>query len=126
MFPALRAFNGSHNAFRGPLPAAFGESGIFTLAPLQFADGETMAHVFDLSFNQLTGKLPSYLYQANVPGYVQRGILLQVRAFLHANGPQAPARFWVVSVWQTSTYCARQTRGQGLPLHWCKLLQTRL
>ncbi len=34
-FPALRAMNISHNAFSGTLPAAFGQSGIFNLKPLQ-------------------------------------------------------------------------------------------
>lgn len=34
-FPALRAMNISHNAFSGTLPAAFGQSGVFNLKPLQ-------------------------------------------------------------------------------------------
>lgn len=80
MFPQLRAFNGSHNAFSGPLPAALGQSGIFRLSPLQFVNGEILMHVLDLSFNQLNGSLPSFLDSTSVPAqYVQKGIFLQAR-----------------------------------------------
>lgn len=79
-FPALRAMNISHNAFTGTLPAAFGQSGIFNQKPLQFADGEILMHVFDVSANQLTGKLPPFLDFTNVPEYAQRGIYIAVSA----------------------------------------------
>lgn len=63
----------------GSLPAAFGQSGIFTLQPLQFADGEILMHVFDISANRLTGSLPPFLDFTNVPEYAQRGIYISVR-----------------------------------------------
>jgi hypothetical protein len=81
-FPALRAMNISHNAFTGTLPSAFGQSGIFNLKPLQFADGEILMHVFDISYNLLTGKLPSFLDFTNVPEYAQRGIFIAVSHLL--------------------------------------------
>lgn len=81
-FPALRAMNISHNAFSGSLPAAFGQSGIFNLKPLQFADGEILMHVFDISYNQLSGPLPSFLDFTNVPEYAQRGIFISVSPYV--------------------------------------------
>ena len=45
---------------------------------LQFADGEILMHVFDISYNQLTGPLPSFLDFTNVPEYTQRGIYIAV------------------------------------------------
>lgn len=45
---------------------------------LQFADGEILMHVFDISYNQLTGPLPSFLDFTNVPEYTQRGIYISV------------------------------------------------
>ena len=78
-FPALRAMNISHNAFTGTLPAAFGQAGVFNQKPLQFADGEILMHVFDVSNNQLSGALPSFLDFTNVPEYAQRGIFIAVR-----------------------------------------------
>ena len=78
-FPSLRAMNISHNAFTGSLPAAFGQAGVFNQKPLQFADGEILMHVFDVSYNQLSGALPSFLDFTNVPEYVQRGIFIAVR-----------------------------------------------
>ena len=81
MFPQLRAFNGSHNALTGPLPAGLGQTGIFRLSPLQFVNGEILMHVLDLSYNQLNGSLPSFLDAASVPAqHVQKGIFLQARA----------------------------------------------
>ncbi len=81
MFPQLRAFNGSHNALTGPLPAALGQTGIFRLSPLQFVNGEILMHVMDLSYNKLNGSLPSFLDAASVPAqHVQKGIFLQARA----------------------------------------------
>jgi hypothetical protein len=70
----------------GSLPAAFGNSGVFTLQPLQFADGEILEHVFDVSYNRLTGQLPAFLDFSNVPEYAQRGIYVSVRAL---------PRFWL-------------------------------
>ena len=35
-------------------------------------------HVFDISYNQLTGPLPSFLDFTNVPEYAQRGIFISV------------------------------------------------
>ena len=60
------------------MPAAWGNSGIFKLSPLQFADGEILMHVFDISFNRLGGSLPSFLDFTNVPEYTQRGIYISV------------------------------------------------
>ena len=77
-FPSLRAMNISHNAFMGTLPTAFGQAGVFNQKPLQFADGEILMHVFDVSYNQLSGALPSFLDFTNVPEYVQRGIFIAV------------------------------------------------
>ena len=77
-FPSLRAMNISHNAFTGTLPTAFGQAGVFNQKPLQFADGEILMHVFDVSYNQLSGALPSFLDFTNVPEYVQRGIFIAV------------------------------------------------
>jgi hypothetical protein len=80
MFPQLRALNGSHNAFSGPLPAGLGQTGIFRLSPLQFVNGEILMHVLDLSYNQLNGSLPSFLDASSVPAqYVQKGVFLQAR-----------------------------------------------
>ncbi len=45
---------------------------------LQFADGEILMHVFDVSYNQLSGPLPSFLDFTNVPEYAQRGIFISV------------------------------------------------
>lgn len=45
---------------------------------LQFADGEILMHVFDISYNQLSGPLPSFLDFTNVPEYAQRGIYIAV------------------------------------------------
>ena len=45
---------------------------------LQFADGEILMHVFDISYNQLSGPLPSFLDFTNVPEYAQRGIFISV------------------------------------------------
>lgn len=45
---------------------------------LQFADGEILMHVFDISYNQLSGPLPSFLDFTNVPEYTQRGIFISV------------------------------------------------
>ena len=60
---------------------------------LQFADGEILMHVFDVSFNQLTGPLPSFLDFTNVPEYTQRGIFISVSPLPgrspHADGWQA-------------------------------------
>ena len=39
-------------------------------------------HVFDVSYNQLTGPLPSFLDFTNVPEYTQRGIFISVSLFL--------------------------------------------
>lgn len=72
MFPALRALNASHNNFVGTIPAAFGTSGIFVQQPMSFQDGEILEHVFDLSYNQLTGELPAFLDEAKVPNYARR------------------------------------------------------
>ncbi len=80
MFPQLRALNGSHNAFSGPLPAGLGQTGVFRLSPLQFVNGEILMHVLDLSYNQLNGSLPSFLDASSVPAqYVQKGVFLQAR-----------------------------------------------
>lgn len=49
------------------------------LKPLQFADGEILMHVFDISYNNLSGRLPSFLDFTNVPEYAQRGIFIAVR-----------------------------------------------
>ena len=76
MFPALRALNVSNNALTGPIPAAWGTSGIFTQKPLRFADGETMAHVFDLSSNGFEGPAPSFLAASSVPAAAARGVYL--------------------------------------------------
>ena len=81
-FPSLRAMNISHNAFTGTLPTAFGQAGVFNQKPLQFADGEILMHVFDVSYNQLSGVLPSFLDFTNVPEYVQRGIFIAVSHLL--------------------------------------------
>lgn len=48
------------------------------LKPLQFADGEILMHVFDISYNNLSGRLPSFLDFTNVPEYAQRGIFIAV------------------------------------------------
>ena len=48
------------------------------LKPLQFADGEILMHVFDVSYNNLSGRLPSFLDFTNVPEYAQRGIFIAV------------------------------------------------
>ncbi|CAL8462033.1 g1564 [Coccomyxa elongata] len=87
-FPALRAMNISHNRFTGTLPSAFGRSGIFTLKPLQFADGEILMHVFDISYNNLSGRLPSFLDFTNVPEYAQRGIFIAGNNFTYTCNAQ--------------------------------------
>ncbi|KAK9908916.1 hypothetical protein WJX75_004629 [Coccomyxa subellipsoidea] len=87
-FPALRAMNISHNAFSGSLPSAFGRSGVFTLKPLQFADGEILMHVFDVSYNNLSGRLPSFLDFTNVPEYAQRGIFIAGNNFSYSCNAQ--------------------------------------
>ena len=92
-FPSLRAMNISHNAFTGTLPTAFGQAGVFNQKPLQFADGEILMHVFDVSYNQLSGALPSFLDFTNVPEYVQRGIFIAVSHFF------LPAISTAFSVW---------------------------
>ncbi len=53
---------------------------------LQFADGEILMHVFDISYNQLTGPLPSFLDFTNVPEYAQRGIFISVSLLLPCSG----------------------------------------
>lgn len=40
-------------------------------------------HVFDISHNQLTGPLPSFLDFTNVPEYAQRGIFISVSVPLY-------------------------------------------
>ncbi|CAK0783683.1 hypothetical protein CVIRNUC_006882 [Coccomyxa viridis] len=87
-FPSLRAMNISHNAFTGTLPTAFGQAGVFNQKPLQFADGEILMHVFDVSYNQLSGVLPSFLDFTNVPEYVQRGIFIAGNNFTYSCGAQ--------------------------------------
>lgn len=52
------------------------------LKPLQFADGEILMHVFDVSYNNLSGRLPSFLDFTNVPEYAQRGIFIAVGCLL--------------------------------------------
>lgn len=52
---------------------------MFQQKPLQFADGEILMHVFDVSANRLTGRLPPFLDFTNVPEYAQRGIFIAVR-----------------------------------------------
>ena len=76
LFPALRALNVSNNALTGPIPAAWGTSGIFSQKPLRFADGETLAHGFDLSKNGFEGPVPAFLSAAAVPAAAARGVYL--------------------------------------------------
>jgi len=76
LFPALRALNASNNRLSGAIPAAWGTSGIFTQKPLRFADGETMAHVFDLSANAFEGPVPAFLAAPAVPASAARGVFL--------------------------------------------------
>ena len=76
LFPALRALNVSNNGLTGPIPPAWGTSGIFAQKPLRFADGETLAHVFDLSANKFEGPLPAFLAAASVPAAAARGVYL--------------------------------------------------
>jgi hypothetical protein len=39
---------------------------------MAFQDGEILEHVFDLSYNQLTGELPAFLNDNRVPSYARR------------------------------------------------------
>ena len=60
MFPALRAFNASHNGFTGGLSPAWAATGLFTQPPLNLGlGGLGVVHVFDVSANQLTGAVPA-------------------------------------------------------------------
>ena len=54
---------------------------------LQFADGEILMHVFDISYNELSGPLPSFLDFTNVPEYAQRGIYIAVSLLCMCTGP---------------------------------------
>lgn len=82
MFFALRALNASHNRLFGDIPAQWGHTGLFTLPPFLNTDGTTMGQVFSLSYNALTGSIPSFLDSENLRDYQSLGIELAV-----SNGP---------------------------------------
>jgi hypothetical protein len=81
MFPSLRALNVSNNQLRGSIPSAYGTIGAFKLAPLTLSDGTVTPQVFDVSRNQLTGALPSFMALGRVPSYMTSAIYLQGNRF---------------------------------------------
>lgn len=93
MFPALRALNASHNNFNGSIPVELGQTGIFQLGPENVGQNEVMSHVFDLSFNSLSGSVPNFLYYDVLRNYVSQGIYLQVGSPAYMSFPLCPSAY---------------------------------
>jgi len=77
MFISMRAINISHNAFTGTIPQQFNQTAIFSALPLFLVTGQPLLQVFDLSYNRLSGSLPTFLESQNVPAWTVGGIYLQ-------------------------------------------------
>ena len=76
MFPKMTHFNVSTNQLSGPIPNEFSSMGVFGNArrtgPL---------HVFDLSFNKLSGLLPEFMYQEDTPTIMETELFLEGNHF---------------------------------------------
>ena len=76
MFPKMTYFNVSTNQLTGPIPKEFSSMGVFGNArrtgPL---------HVFDISFNKLSGLLPEFMYQEDTPTIMETELFLEGNHF---------------------------------------------
>eukprot|EP00210_Caulerpa_lentillifera_P007122 g6814.t1 len=72
MFPNIRYFNLSRNSLKGRIPKDFASMGLFG----EHKSSE-FPHQFDLSFNQLSGAIPEFMYVDNSPDIADTEIYLE-------------------------------------------------
>jgi len=77
MFPKLVHFNLSTNNFEGYIPEEFSSMGVFSPEARFSPD-----HVFDLSFNNLTGEIPDFLYEEVTPNVADVDVVLKGNNFV--------------------------------------------
>lgn len=76
MLPNLMHFNLSRNTLTGPIPDEFSSMGLFGN---EKRSGPS--HVFDVSFNNLSGAIPSFMYQENNPNIMETDVYLEGNNF---------------------------------------------
>lgn len=76
MFPNLIHFNVSRNELTGPIPDQFASMGLFGNE-----ERSGPQHVFDVSCNNLTGAIPSFMYQEVNPNVMETDIYLEGNDF---------------------------------------------
>lgn len=98
MFGQLRMFNVSNNKLQGTVPDDYSACGVFTLPPINALGSDSLQdpsehskdegatlrslpHVFDVSSNQLSGTVPSFLLADNVPAFVRPNVNIKGNKF---------------------------------------------